>query len=156
MSGVGGGAEVLRAVLEASCVNSQPAFYVMSLTANDGVAARATERGFLQCHKDKWFLMTGIVPTGTESLGFLRIDEPEFVRIFDPGGSQEYVLQPDNMQGSLYSESALAFALTLPEYLLWSPASLIGVEWTGKNFNVAIERGFKFLTLVGIEYSMKG
>lgn len=152
----GGGGEILRAVLEASCVSSRPAFYVMSLTANNGVAARATERGFFQCLKDRWFLMTSVIPTGTESLGFQRIDEDEYIRFYDPGSNQEYVLRPDIMPQSLYNESALAFSVTMPEYLLWSPASLIGVEWEGRNFNVDTERGFKFLTLAGIEYQMKG
>ena len=40
--------------------------------------------------------------------------------------------------------------------LFYRPASVIAIEWEGRNFDIGTERGFKFLTMVGIEYQMKG
>lgn len=154
-----GGGEILRAVMSDpnNVVDYQPAFYCLTMNSDNGTAnATATVRGFLQCRKDRYFMLTGLVPTATQvggaGTGFLRISQPEYFRIFDPSNSAEYVSKPP-MQMSLYSESSLNWAFTLPEYLLWEPASLIGVEWLGANFNGTVD--FKFLTMVGIEFGMK-
>lgn len=154
-----GGGEILRAVLSdpSNVVDYQPAFYCLTLNSDNGTgAANATERGFLQMRKDKYFLMTGIVPTATQvggsGTGFLRISLPEKVRIFDPSNSDEYFFKPPIIT-SLLAESSLNWMMTLPEYILWEPASIMGVEWTGLNFNGTLD--FKFLSMVGIEFGMK-
>lgn len=156
-----GADEILRALIENASVYSNPAFYVIVLDAVDGTAnAFATQRNFLQCHKDTWFLMTGLVPTatagdGANSIGYERINQPEYIRLFDPAKNGEFELLPQLMQMSLFSESNLAHSFTLPEYILWEPGSLIGLEWQGVNWNTGVPN-YKFLTLVGIEYRLKG
>lgn len=152
-----GGGEILRAVMSdpANVVDYQLAFYCQTLNADNGTAnASATQRGFFQCRKDRYFMMTGIIPTATNGdTGFRRISENEFIRIYDPSNNEEFVFKNLLMQASLYSESSLNWSFTLPEYILWEPASLIGIDWTGINFNGTID--FKFLTMVGIEFAMK-
>lgn len=154
------GGEILRAVLEKSSVFSAPAFYCITLNGVDGTAnAHGFQRGFLQLHKDRWFLVTSIIPTATTGnggvlVGFGRMDSPEFVRLFDPANDGDYASSPLQMHASLYADTNLANAFTLPEYLLWEPGSLIGVEWRGVNWNSGVPN-YKFLTLVGIEYGMK-
>lgn len=154
-----GGGEILRAVLSdpSNVVDYQTAFYCLTLNSDNGTAdARAKEVGFLQMRKDKYFLLTGIVPTATQvggaGTGFLRVSQPEFIRIFDPSNSDEYIFKPP-VQMSLLAESSLNWMMTLPEYILWEPASIMGVEWTGVNMQDTLD--FKFLSFVGIEFGMK-
>lgn len=148
------GGELLRGVMEANAVYSAPAFYCIPLNGDDGtVNPTSTVRAFHQLHRELWFLATGIVPTVTASGGFERISSAEFIRLFDPVNLQEYAKVPLQMQMTLYGDSTLNNPYTLPEYLLFPPSSLIGVEWFGNNFNLTTE--FKFLTLLGIEYGMK-
>lgn len=154
-----GGGEILRAVMSDpnNVADYSMVFYVAALNADNGTAnATGTYRGFFQCKKDRYFLMTGAVPTATDqsgaTAGFLRGSAPEFVRFFDPSTSREYAFKPP-MQGDLISDTSYNWSFTFPEYILWEPASLIGIEWAGQNFHNLVD--FKFLSLVGIEYGMK-
>ena len=154
-----GGGEILRAVMSdpSNVADYSMAFYVACLNADDGTAnATATYRGFLQLKKDRYFLMTGVVPTATDQSGstegFLRGSAAEFIRFYDPATSKEFASVPP-LQSDLLSDTSYNWSFTFPEYILWEPASLIGIEWTGQNFNGLID--FKFLSLVGIEYGMK-
>jgi hypothetical protein len=150
------GDEFLRAVMEQNGVYSNPALYCVPLNSSSVSAAAdgITFSGRLQCKADRYFLMMGMVPTGTQSPGFQRIDQSEYVRIFDPVNNNNFSFSPFDMQTSLFSESALAFSFTFPTYALWEPKSLIGVEWKGHRFQSPPHQ-FKFVTLVGIEYGMK-
>lgn len=152
-----GGDEILRAIMEQNAVYSNPAFYCIPMNAADAAVAAdgVTFQGSIKLKMDRWFLMMGMIPTGTQTGGFQRIDQPEFIRIFDPIANNNFAFDPFDMQSSLYSESALAFSFTFPTYALWEPNSLIGVEWKGHKFQTPPNE-FKFLTLVGIEYGMKG
>jgi len=149
-----GGGEILRAVMERNSVYSSPALYCIPLNARDGTGALTlTQRGFLQLHQTMWFLVTSMFPTATNSPRFERIDEPEFIRLFDPADSTDFVLSPVDNQGTMFGDATLNNPFILPTYLLWEPNSLIGVEWTGVNHATT---DFKFLTLQGIEYGMRG
>jgi len=149
-----GGGEILRGVMERNAVYSNPALYCIPLNARDGtVAATATQRGFLQLHKSLWFLTTSIFPTTTNTPRFDRINAPEFIRLFDPANIDNFVLVPTEMQGSMFGDATLNNPFILPTYILWEPGSLIGVEWLGEN---KATTDYKFLTLLGIEYGMKG
>jgi hypothetical protein len=158
-----GGGEILRGVMDASSVWSAPAFYCVTLNAVNGTAAATgTQRAFFQCHKDRWFMQTAMVATATlgdgaisPSVGFERLSAAEFVRVFDPATEDDFSFRPDLMHASLFGDTTSSNPLTLPEYILWEPGSLIGVEWTGINWNVGVPN-YKFLTLLGIEYGMKG
>lgn len=144
-----GGGELLRAILDQGAVYANPAIYTVCL---DGSVA--TARGFLQLHKSLWFLQTGYVPISTDGaigVGFQRMDVNEKVRIFDPNSNDQVYFRPDLAISSLTADTTLNNPFTLPEYLLWEPASLIGVEWTGNAFAGRV----RFLNLVGIEYGMR-
>lgn len=151
------GGELLRGVMEANAVYSNPALYCIPLPASTGAAgATGTFRSFLQLHKELWFMATAIIPTATDivaDFGFERISSPEFVRLFDPVTQDDYAQLPLDMQATMYGDSTLNNPYTLPEYLLFAPAQLIGVEITGPNQFPNTE--FKFLTLLGIEYGMR-
>lgn len=148
-----GGGETLRAVMSKNAVYSQPAMYVIPLNARNGTAAaRATTRGVLQTNDDLWFLATSLVPTVTGGFGFLRVSAPEFIRLFDPADNSDFARVPLDMQASLLGDTSLNNPHMLPEYILWPPSSVIGVEWAGINYVGVTE--FKFLTLLGIEYGM--
>ena len=148
------GGEQLRAVLDEAAVFIGPAFYCIPLNGDDGtVNARGRQRAQIQLHREFFFLVTGIIPTATQSFGFERIDREEFIRLFDPSNQREWARLPFNMQMSLYGDSTINCPFTLPEYLLFEPSSLIGVEWDMINYNLTTE--FKFLTLQGIEYGMR-
>lgn len=148
------GGEQLRAVLDEAAVFIGPALYCIPLNGDDGtVNARARQRAQIQLHREFFFLATAIIPTATQSFGFERIDREEFIRLFDPANEREWARIPFDMQMSLYGDSTLNNPFTLPEYLLFEPSSLIGVEWDEINYNLTTE--FKFLTLLGIEYGMQ-
>lgn len=152
-----GGGELLRAVLEASSVYSNPAFYCIPLDA--GAVTGATLRGLLQLHKDRWFMITNVIPTSTEfdvadpnATGFERVSRQEFIRIYDPADNGDFQRVAFQLQMSEIGDTSFNYQFTLPEYIIWGPASLIGVEWQGVGSATA---NIKFLTLAGIEYGMK-
>lgn len=150
------GGEILRAVMEASCVYSNPAFYCIPMDA--GAVTNAVLRGLLQLHKDRWFLLTNIIPTATEfsavatDVGYQRLARPEFVRLYDPATNEDFARVANQMHASELGDTSFNYQFTLPEYIAWEPASLIGVEWQGIGSATA---NIKFLTLAGIEYGMK-
>lgn len=148
-----GGGEILRGVMAKNAVYSGPAMYVVPLNARDGTAAtRATTRGVLQTNDGLWFMAEAIVPTVTSGFGFLRGSAPEFIRLYDPADNSNFARVPLQMQQSLLGDTTLNNPHTLPEYILWPPSSVIGVEWEGINYVGVTE--FKFLTLLGTEYGM--
>ena len=148
-----GGGEILRALMAKNAIYSQPAMYCVPLNARDGSAAtRSTQRGRLQTNDDMWFLATALVPTVTSGFGFLRGSAPEFIRLFDPADNSNFARVPLDMQQSLLGDTTLNNPHTLPEYILWPPSSVIGVEWLGVNYVDVTE--YKFLTLLGVEYGM--
>lgn len=149
-----GGGEILRGVMEKNSVYSSPALYCIPLNARDGTgAATLTQTAFLQLHKTAWFLATSLFPTATNDPRFERISDPEFIRLFDPADTTNYVLVPIENQATMFGDATLNNPFVLPTYMLWEPGSLIGLEWTGVNHATT---DFKFLTLLGIEYGMKG
>lgn len=161
-----GGGELLRAVLEAEAVDSMPYFYMLPFTGQNGTAAQMlAQTAALQTENDSCFLMTSIF--GLTSSAFL--EQAEYVGIFDAGTASAYINGSSTYfsslapliwtnQNSVYAgllNDSLANCVTLPEYILWGPNSLIGATWLGHNF-LGGGPFYKYLVLGGIKYHLKG
>jgi hypothetical protein len=159
--GTVGGGELLRAVMDDLALDRKYALYNTFLgAANNPASNSQTLRATFQCRSDRWFLMTGVYPFWTNttvSKTFQTLAGNEFIELVDMSNQARLV---DNavvrLQIGLMNESLNA-RLTLPEYVLWPPNALIGIEWQGK---VTVSPGnaldFKCLTLEGVEYLMGG
>jgi hypothetical protein len=159
-----GGGEDLRAVLESNAVDSMPFFYNAMLTGANGQApAFSVQSATIQTERDSIFLLTSL--WGISSNAF--INQPEYLGIFDAsrskvfvdGGSHYYAAAAPNdwfLKNTLFAgliNDSLASCVTLPEYMLWGPSSLIGVAWLGRNGSSA---KYRYFTLGGIKYHLKG
>lgn len=160
-----GGGELLRAMLEAEAVDSMPFFYMVPLTGANGQAPQLSfQTATVQTETDTCFLMTSI--WGLASGVF--VDQFEYVSVFDaaandvymsgassyftPGAPFTWTLQNSVFVGLL--NDSLASCITLPEYILWGPNSLIGVNWLGKN--TISFTAYRYLVLGGVKYHLKG
>lgn len=156
MSFLGGG-EILRGVMQKNCIWSRPAFYtLMGISNFSGAATQITQQMQLQCHADRYFMMTAVAASASQQNlaaggAFNLNNQPEFISIYDAANTKNLMLNPP-VQISLWNDN-LASCMTLPEYVMWEPNSVIGASWTGIN-NSGVS-GYKFLTLIGIEYGMK-
>lgn len=165
MSAMGGG-EILRAVLAANCLSSSPFFYCVELTGADGTATQMTTKtSMLQLKSQSHFLMTSLFGMTSNQ----ALDQPEFINIFDASnqaplfnGATVYsgvgglpIAAPNSAYFGLLNDT-LASCLTLPEYVLWEPNSLVGISWLGRNGIYVNFQAYRYLILAGIEYEMKG
>jgi hypothetical protein len=143
-----GGGETLRAVMTATCTFSQPAFYGVNIPTNYS-SQPAVFTGFLQCHNDAWFLATSLFAFGNRSGSPQFLDNPTPISLFDPKNNRQFFLNPSNMIAGNINEN-LTSCFTMPEYILWEPGSLIGVNWAG--LGAANNGDFNTFVLAGIEY----
>lgn len=164
MSNVGGG-ELLRATMAANCLSSAPFFYCLQITSlAGGGPSPFTNSGMLQTKSDSYFLMTSIFAQISND----GTSAPEFVDVFDASNMKPIVDNPSvwSGAGAVLSANAnsvfagllndtLTSCMTLPEYVLWMPNSLIGVRWMGENHDGDL-KAYRYLTLAGIEYKMEG
>lgn len=157
-----GGGEDLRAVMEANAADSMPFFYNVIMTGFDGGAPPFTiTTATIQTERDSVFLATSIWGISTN----LFINQPEYLGIFDASrqkafmnaGSHYYSATAPNdffnsncVFAGLINDS-LASCVTLPEYMLWGPSSLIGVAWLGRNTGK-----YRYFVVGGIKYHLKG
>lgn len=161
-----GGGELLRAVMAASSLTSSPFFYCVELTGQDGTAATTTiKTTVLQLKSQSYFLMTSLF--GLTSNIF--VNAPEFIGIYDAANGKPIVNGQSTFAGAggtpfadlncayagLFNDT-LASCVTLPEYILWAPNSLVGVTWMGSNNVGASLQEYRYLVLAGIEYELKG
>lgn len=159
MYGYMGGGELLRAVMDDVSLHRQYTIYNGFLNACSAVVNQtAILRGTFQCRPDRWFLMTGVFPiwatqnTGPNARDFKTLNGNEFITFADGANRREAVNNPIlRLQIGLMNE-ALNARMTLPEYLLWSPNSLIDFSWQGITDQQANGVSFKCLCLEGIEY----
>lgn len=150
--------ELLRAVLDASCVQSNPSFYagrVTEVSALGGARVFSRRQAFLQCKTDTWFLMQGweidVAVGATPPLWQTKTFPVQFsIRDAKTGD----VFSQDQIQHSNAGFS-LNNSITLPEYILWPPASLIGFAMDVPTQNTSATATVDtFVTLYGIEYLM--
>lgn len=148
------GGELLRAVLDDAAIGADYRIYLVGLGSVGNNINAVTMRGVFQCQSDCWFLMTGIFPEATQGQGFVSNSQAEFFNLENAANQKSIInnttlrLNMAQMNDNLESRS------TLPEYILWAPASLIGVSWSGSvSQSTAITpQTYKFLCLEGIEY----
>lgn len=166
MSRAFGGGELLRALLESEAVDSMPYFYMVPLTGSNGFAAALTiQSATIQTENDSCFLMTSFWGFASTTV---FADGGEFIGIFDAGTQSAYINSfsnyfsagapftwndPNTVSMSLVNDT-IASCVTLPEYILWGPNSLIGVSWMGHN--ISSNTSYKYLVLGGIKYHLKG
>lgn len=156
--------ELLRAVLDATCVRAAPAFYSASIASDAGgggpgnvlLARRST---VLQCKADTWFLMMGY----SIAAAYGTIPGPQW----DDAAGADLVSLAFQIQ-DLANSAALSVspvarfnaggqlndATTLAEYYLWPPSSLIGVTMDVPTQVQLATPVRTFVTLQGIEYQM--
>ena len=164
MSKAFGGGELLRAILESECIDSMPFWYVGLMTGGDGTGAQfKVQTTNVQTEGESYFLMTSV--WGIASNAF--VDQPEFMGIYDASkykfeifAASTYfatgltISDPNCVFVGLQNDS-LANCVTLPEYMLWGPNSLIGVTWLGRNQN-PVGDTYRYLVMGGIKYHLKG
>lgn len=159
-----GGGELLRALLESQAIDSMPFFYMVPMTGATGSAAALTvQQATIQTENDSCFLMTSFWGISSNIFG-----GPEFLGIFDGAQQNAFVnavsnyftsgapftwSNPNSVYAGLINDS-LASCVTLPEYVLWGPNSLISVSWLGANTQTFT--AYRYLVLGGIKYHLKG
>lgn len=150
--------EILRAVLDATAIYSAPAFYSQQIpSVSTGPLARALGRRatVLQCKSDTWFLMTGWsqdTQLGTANPTWESKTFPSTFSVTDMKTSRSYSLGQILHSNGGYT---LNNQIYLPSYILWPPASLIGITMDVVTQNpVATINAQTFVTLCGIEYQM--
>lgn len=161
MYGYVGGGELLRAVMDDVSLHRQYTIYNPFLNACSIAINQAAQlRGTFQCRSDRWFLMTGVFPiwatnnTGAVPRDFRAGNGNEFITFGDAANRRDAINNPIlRLQIGLMNE-ALNARMTLPEYLLWSPNSLIDISWQGITDQTLNGVSFKCLCLEGIEYML--
>lgn len=151
--------EVLRAVMDANAVYKAPVFYTIPIPP-DTVAAFHDMNTQLQCKSDMFFMMTGVgvaafrtdVPSGSyANANSFNQERLSFYRLNSTG---QFINTPAVSSYCLLGQNFNAM-MTFPEYILWKPSEIIGVNFIGRGLDTL---GFQlnyFVTLFGIEYGMR-
>ncbi len=150
--------EILRAICDASCVYSAPAFYtgefISPMTA--GARTYAERKSVLQLKADTFFLLMGFTqdiaigpPTGL--VWEQKVAASSFL-IQDLKNSRTYANLPLLKSNAGYNMNNI---ITLATYILFEPASLIGITQTVPITDAtgAVQSN-SYVTLSGIEYQM--
>jgi hypothetical protein len=151
--------EILRAILDATCVDQNPAWYSVAITATStGPLARALGRrsATIQCKKDTYFLMmahTQDVVVGAAAPPFWEAKTyPSTFALQNLGSSDLYDFGQVQHGLAGYNSNNI---ITLPHYVLWKPSDLIGLVMDVPIQNpVGTVTDMTFVTLAGIEYRM--
>lgn len=155
--------ELLRAVCDATAIDSNPAFYTarlpVSVTGPSAANAFAERSKFIECKRDTWFLMMGWAQSTTQGVAGTSAT-------WDDKAQASSFTVRDAKTGRRYNALEtvqkvdqnfnLNNFVTLPEYVLWEPGALIEVI---QNVPIAITNpltiDFQFIvTLAGIEYRL--
>jgi hypothetical protein len=150
--------EILRAVMDATALYSNPAFYAGSLTTpQDGPLPLQLGRrqAVFQMKADTWFLIMGWVQdtaVGLTSAQYTNAVSPTTFLIQDMKTSETYgsgQIMKSNGGASLNQ------IISLPEYILLPPAVLVGLIMDVPITNInAPSRQTSYVTFAGIEYMM--
>lgn len=151
--------ELLRAVLDATAIDSNPAFYTSRLTlvlpGGSGANAYAERSAFIDLKTDTWFLMMGWAqsiagPGGVwEPANFasaFTLRDVQTSRRFNSLDQVQKVDQNFNLNNFV----------TLPEYHLWEPSALIEVIQLVQTATTIAgpQTCNNIVTLAGIEYKL--
>lgn len=148
--------EILRAILDASAIDSQPAFYTANIlsVSTAGALTYASRNTFFEMKPDVWFLMMGFTrilqdqrnngnPNLPADFSTVRLTSLKRSQPFDNAATPQYLLN-----------SILNNSRTLDEYVLFEPAETVQVT-----MDIPVISGFaqnwqSFLIMSGIEYRM--
>lgn len=150
--------EILRAVCDATCISKRPAFYDVRVSGvvTPGPRTWRYAQTFLQLKAETWFLLMGWtqdVAIGPPSpLVWEQKVASSAFQVQDMKTSKIYIFD------QLYKPNAgytLNNIVTLPEYILFPPASLIGVFTSVPLTDLdGATRADSFVTFSGVEYQM--
>lgn len=143
--------EILRAVLDASCVDTRPAFYTVTMRQPTlGAQQIVNLSGILQCKSDRWFLMTSAqmfsVGGSPRYINFFQFQTFDLRSLTQ---TKSYFSDSQNMLHGNMGDNAMN-PMTFPEYILWEPNSLIGINCRSFAFNSEYHN---YIVLTGIEYA---
>lgn len=149
--------ELLRAVLDASCVDSQIAFYnaqVDTVSVNTGAITFAEKDVYFNCKSDTWFLLIGL----TQHVSRVSASG----NFFYPSDAQVTSLQIANAQDQQAKsqgftlKSNLNFTLNnfqmLGEYMLFKPNDTIIIRQQCPVTDAGVFTWTTNCTMTGIEY----
>lgn len=153
--------EILRAILDANCVDSRTAFYCASLSyavPSTGAITFGDRRASIACKSDTWFLCQG----AAMETGFFVPGGPYD---WDNRGGQALFQIKRANNGEVFSNTMLPRTLAndnlshfaqLDEYILFAPAELILIEErvAVTTSNPSPGTRYAFVTLQGIEYQL--
>lgn len=162
--------EILRAVMDASCTFSAPAFYTLTILPKavappDG-GPQDYQLGSLQLKQDRWFLCVGMsLDTGyiTDNQIMVPTINSAFTVTVQPSGYQtsfdaEFPPVANNLgrggQQACVMNVNLNGWTTFPEYILFPPNAVVGVTGRMWSRNLVPETYINYLNLVGIEYGV--
>jgi len=148
--------EILRAICDASCVYSAPAFYVGRVTSAVATAAKSygERRAVFQLKSNTFFLLMGWTQDVSVNTGQVweQKSSPSTFLIQDMKTSKTYGNLPIQKQNGGYNLNNI---VCLPHYILFEPASLVGVIQSIPVTDPAYTETTAFVTLAGIEYQME-
>ena len=159
--------ELLRAVCDATALDSNPAFYTgrleMVLPPAAPVALTGNRSVFIECKPDTWFLMMGWAQSSARLSSLLPF---EGAVVWDTKSAATTFAVRDVKSSRLYSPDLVQKVdanfnlnnfVTLPEYVLWEPSSVIeiiqNVPITNTSPTLTAYNNF-IVTLAGIEYKL--
>lgn len=138
--------ELLRAVLDKSCIYSNPAFYTAEIAYV--AASDAPQTTYVEIKADKYFLITSISFTNFSTAGG-GTSAPAFGKYQIRRSRSSQSLFPFPLNPSYFGSASDREVFTLPHYILCDPTDLL--EITFQPDLIAANRIFS-LTFNGIEY----
>lgn len=152
--------EVLRAIMDFNCLDSRTAFYSAQLVAQaPGTGVVITNRtATIPCKQDTYFLAMGAsFDAAAIQVGVQYIWQPKASCLtFDIArANSREPFSTGALQQSLLNYN-LNNWVTWDEYILFQPAELILVNADIVTGTGAASAQFSFVTLLGVEYRMKG
>jgi hypothetical protein len=153
--------EILRALLDASALDAQPAFYTSALSIVapvTGAASRGPRSAVIQCKAETWFLMmawtmnTSLVSSSNPFGQWQPKAADDRFSVSDGATTRRYSVSnvPKSLQGFTLNN-----IVTLPHYVLWRPLDLIRFDEDVEITTPVNQRTeVNYVTLSGIEYKM--
>lgn len=154
--------ELLRAVCDATAIDSNPAFYstqIDTVTTVTGAKTFVERVTFMQLKEETWFLLTSWYQTASfttiaaiGAYGFGSDAESTTFEIRSAKSGRRYMQNPELRSNANFT---LNNGNTLPEYILFEPGDTIEVRQQVQITSVTnIEQHATCVVLNGIEYRM--
>jgi len=138
--------EILRAVMEKSCIFSSPSFYSVELTVPATIPPILTAN--LTGKSDSYFLIMGVAPYLLASAGGDNTAMAEIMSFTVRSPKTSKIWTFGEMAGRSWGKN-LAGMTFMSEYPLLEPDELLAVDFSTEGFAAANVAG---VTFVGIEY----